>query len=137
MAWLEDVEGGRAVRAARGVGVGTVLGHMGAWNVTLIRASDVSTVPVQQDILVASIGDVNNTALPEVMMAGNIHGDETTGGQLLQRWMWATCNAPTDLQVTGDTCCVRGGPPTAPLFSRAALPLHCRVAGGRHQPCGR
>lgn len=28
---------------------------------------------------------------PEVLMNANIHGDETTGGQLLQRWLWETC----------------------------------------------
>lgn len=32
---------------------------------------------------------------PQVLMAGNIHGDETTGGQLLQRWVWETCNQPS------------------------------------------
>ena len=35
---------------------------------------------------------------PNVLLAGNIHGDETTGGQLLQRWMWETCNEPTPEQ---------------------------------------
>jgi len=32
---------------------------------------------------------------PKVLMAGNIHGDETVGGQLLQRWMWETCFEPS------------------------------------------
>jgi succinylglutamate desuccinylase len=47
-----------------------------------------------RDIWVAKVGSrgVN------VLMAGNIHGDETTGGQLLQRWMWETCNAPSAAQ---------------------------------------
>jgi succinylglutamate desuccinylase len=31
-------------------------------------------------------------------MAGNIHGDETVGGQVLQRWVWETCNQPTAQQ---------------------------------------
>jgi len=40
-----------------------------------------------RDIWVAKIGNQG----PEVLMAGNIHGDETTGGQLLQRWAYETC----------------------------------------------
>lgn len=35
---------------------------------------------------------------PDVLMAANIHGDEVTGGQLLQRWMWETCNKPSSEQ---------------------------------------
>jgi hypothetical protein len=41
---------------------------------------------------------VGTNSGPEVLMAGNIHGDETTGGQLLQRWLWETCNSPTTEQ---------------------------------------
>jgi len=44
-----------------------------------------------RDIWVMKIG----SGEPKVLMAGNIHGDETTGGQLLQRWMWETCFEPT------------------------------------------
>merc|ERR1719343_1174595 len=32
---------------------------------------------------------------PKVLMAGGIHGDETTGVQMLQRWMWETCFEPS------------------------------------------
>jgi hypothetical protein len=32
---------------------------------------------------------------PTALMAGNIHGDETTGGQLLQRFLWETCFEPS------------------------------------------
>jgi carboxypeptidase D len=47
-----------------------------------------------RDIWVMTIG----AGEPKVLMAGNIHGDETTGGQLLQRWMWETCFEPTSEQ---------------------------------------
>eukprot|EP00037_Helgoeca_nana_P031925 m.411264 g.411264 ORF g.411264 m.411264 type:complete len:393 (-) comp28612_c0_seq1:779-1957(-) len=45
-------------------------------------------------IWVAKIGSTG----PKVLMAGNIHGDETVGGQVLQRWVWETCNQPTAQQ---------------------------------------
>merc|ERR1719277_1383295 len=32
---------------------------------------------------------------PKVLMAGGIHGDETTGVQMLQRWLWETCFEPS------------------------------------------
>jgi len=32
---------------------------------------------------------------PTVLMGGGIHGDETTGVQFLQRWMWETCFEPS------------------------------------------
>jgi len=44
-----------------------------------------------RDIWVMTIG----SGEPKVLMAANIHGDETTGGQLLQRWMWETCFEPS------------------------------------------
>ena len=35
------------------------------------------------------------TVGPEALLGGNIHGDEPVGNQLMQRWMWETCNNPT------------------------------------------
>ena len=32
---------------------------------------------------------------PPALLGGNIHGDEPVGNQLMQRWMWETCNNPT------------------------------------------
>jgi len=54
-----------------------------------------------RDIWVAKIG----VRGPSVFMGGNIHGDETTGGQLLQRWLWETCNQPSkeQIEVAGTT----------------------------------
>lgn len=43
-----------------------------------------------RDIWAARVGSVG----PEVLINANIHGDETTGGQLVQRWLWSTCHAP-------------------------------------------
>mmetsp|Transcript_25408 Transcript_25408/g.28213 ORF Transcript_25408/g.28213 Transcript_25408/m.28213 type:complete len:392 (-) Transcript_25408:13-1188(-) len=38
---------------------------------------------------------------PQVLLAGNIHGDETTGGQLLQRFLWDICDKyGTDDEIT-------------------------------------
>jgi len=47
-----------------------------------------------RDIWVMTVG----TGSPTVLMAANIHGDETTGGQLLQRWLWETCFEPSKEQ---------------------------------------
>mmetsp|Transcript_17284 Transcript_17284/g.45065 ORF Transcript_17284/g.45065 Transcript_17284/m.45065 type:complete len:403 (-) Transcript_17284:195-1403(-) len=55
---------------------------------------NIGTTTDRRDIWVAKVGAVG----PQVLMAGNIHGDETTGGQLLQRWLWETCNKPTAQQ---------------------------------------
>ena len=54
-----------------------------------------------RDIWVAKIGARG----PSVFLGGNIHGDETTGGQLLQRWLWETCNQPSreQIEVAGTT----------------------------------
>jgi hypothetical protein len=38
---------------------------------------------------------IGNNAGPEVLMGGNIHGDEPVGNMVMQRWAWTTCNAPT------------------------------------------
>lgn len=43
-----------------------------------------------RDIWAIGVG----TQGPEILMNANIHGDETTGGQLLQRWLWETCKQP-------------------------------------------
>lgn len=42
---------------------------------------------------------IGNSTGPEVGMYANIHGDETTGFQLMERWIWESCNAPTDEQL--------------------------------------
>jgi hypothetical protein len=42
---------------------------------------------------------IGNSTGPEVGMYANIHGDETTGFQLMERWIWESCNSPTDEQV--------------------------------------
>ena len=55
---------------------------------------EVGTSAGGREIWALKIG--NGTAA--VGLYGNIHGDETTGGQLMQRWMWETCNAPTSEQ---------------------------------------
>lgn len=48
-----------------------------------------------REIWAARIGDTG----PEVLMGGNIHGDEPVGNMCIQRWLWETCNDPSDEQV--------------------------------------
>jgi len=45
-----------------------------------------------RDIWVVRVTKAGTSPLPEVLLAGNIHGDETVGGQLLQRYLWDLCN---------------------------------------------
>jgi len=45
-----------------------------------------------RDIWVLQFTKAGVTNLPQVFLAGNIHGDETVGGQLLQRYAWDICN---------------------------------------------
>ena len=48
-----------------------------------------------REIWVMTVGEGS----PTVLLAANIHGDETTGGQLLQRFLWETCFNPSSEQV--------------------------------------
>lgn len=56
---------------------------------------NIGTTVDGRDLWVAKVGSRG----PNVFMGGNIHGDETTGGQLLQRWLWETCNQASAEQV--------------------------------------
>ena len=41
-----------------------------------------------RNLWAAKVGDTG----PEVLLGGNIHGDEPVGNQAIQRWLWETCN---------------------------------------------
>lgn len=48
-----------------------------------------------RNLWAVKVGDTG----PEVLLGGNIHGDEPVGNQAIQRWLWETCNNPSDEQV--------------------------------------
>mmetsp|Transcript_56694 Transcript_56694/g.165897 ORF Transcript_56694/g.165897 Transcript_56694/m.165897 type:complete len:415 (-) Transcript_56694:61-1305(-) len=59
-----------------------------------IQVTSIGTTAYKRNMWAVKIGSIG----PEVLMAANIHGDETVGGQLLQRWIWSTCNNATTEQ---------------------------------------
>ena len=68
-----------------------------------IKVESIGKTVDDRHIYAIKIGDATTSAstnmsdsysAPEVLMAGNIHGDETVGGQLLQRWIWYGAFAP-------------------------------------------
>ena len=48
-----------------------------------------------REIWAVRVGDTG----PEVLVGGNIHGDEPVGNMCIQRWLWETCNDPSDEQI--------------------------------------
>eukprot|EP01052_Picozoa_sp_SAG31_P033099 SAG31_NODE_3699_length_3976_cov_2.373227_1_plen_365_part_00 len=50
-----------------------------------------------RELWVVTVGGEDAEA-PQVLMVGNIHGDEPVGNMLMQRWIWTTCTQPTDEQ---------------------------------------
>jgi carboxypeptidase D len=59
---------------------------------TILSYRSIGKTVRNRDIWVVHVIRAGAPVLPEVFLAGNIHGDETVGGQLLQRYLWDICN---------------------------------------------
>jgi len=57
----------------------------------IMRVENIGTSLGGRNIWVIRASLVAQDNVPSILLAGNIHGDEVTGGQLLQRFAWDIC----------------------------------------------
>lgn len=62
----------------------------------VFQLSSIGRTVRDRDIWVVRATTATSPTAPEVLMAGNIHGDEVVGGQLVQRLLWNICTNPTN-----------------------------------------